>query len=234
MTGRFASIAVAALLSTANGHAQAPSTDAYLNWTAKQASEIGKTMRASGRVGGAFDLRVVHTERAYNYKLRATWLTPEAIRASARVVQLAERLSDEHVRALVVEAEAAGDTVVMVEIDPREGSGVIPNDWTALLQPKRPAEPPVAARGTFNPRLRAAKALSGVVRRDYDYDIFWVVFALVDEAAQPIFTQAGEEAELVVRIYNKEGRVSWRVPASVVQRAHAVAASRKSADTRKR
>jgi len=51
-------------------------------------------MRANGRVGGWFDARVVHTEHSYNYKLRATWLTPEVIRASARMIQLVEGMEE--------------------------------------------------------------------------------------------------------------------------------------------
>src|SRR6185436_17326508 len=36
---------------------------------------------------------------------------------------------------LVEEAEAVEGMVVLVEIDPREGSGVIPDDWLAVVQP---------------------------------------------------------------------------------------------------
>jgi len=48
------------------------------------------------------------------------------IQATARLLQLSERLSDGQVEELVREATAAGDVVILVEIDPREGSGVIP------------------------------------------------------------------------------------------------------------
>jgi hypothetical protein len=72
-------------------------------------------------------------ERSCNYKLRATWLTPEVIRATAQLAGIRRGLSDAQAEAMLAEAEAAGGTVVLVEIDPREGSGVIPNDWTATL-----------------------------------------------------------------------------------------------------
>ena len=77
-------------------------------------------------MGGRLDTRILSREHSYNYKLRATWLTPEVIRATARLAQVRNWLSVEETLALVAEAEAAGDTVILVEIDPREGSGVVP------------------------------------------------------------------------------------------------------------
>ena len=66
------------------------SKSSYLAWSAAEAERIGKSTRVDGRVGGAFDFRVVHTEHSFNYKLRATWLTEDAIHATARL--LSERL----------------------------------------------------------------------------------------------------------------------------------------------
>jgi hypothetical protein len=187
--------------------------DAYLSWSAKQAEAVGQQSYQKGRVGSAFDLRVLKTDRAYNYKLAATWLTPEVIRATARLAQLRDRLSDAETRALVKEAEAAGGTVIMVEIDPREGSGVIPNDWQAFLQPR--GRPGVAVRGTMQPQLREVKALAGVLRRNYDYDRFWVTFPLIQPTGSPLFSASDLEVELVVRIYDKEGHVAWPIPSSL-------------------
>src|SRR6266705_4931635 len=107
---------------------------------ANTARSVALSTRVSGQVGKSMDFRVTGTDRSYNYKLRATWLTPDVIRATARLLQLSEHMSDEQTQALVAEAEAAGDTVVLVEIDPREGSGVIPNDWLAFLRPRGGAE----------------------------------------------------------------------------------------------
>ena len=195
-----------------------PSGGGYLTWTSAQAQQIGRSTRVSGRVGSGQGL--IHTERAHNYKLRATWLTAEVIRATARLVQLSDGLSNEQTETLVREAEAAGDTVIIVEIDPNEGSGVIPLDWIALLGPKgsRASEPGIA-KGASVPRLRDVRALSGVFRKDYDYEVFWVVFPLNNEAGKPLFPETVSEAELVVRIYNKEGRVKWPVPESIRARA---------------
>jgi hypothetical protein len=199
--------------------------DDYLKWDPKTAKTTALAMRVNGQVGGSLDFRVSATDRAYNYKLRATWLTPEVIRATARLVQLAQGLTDEETRKLVEEAEAAGDTVILVEIDPREGSGIIPRDWTAHLMP-RGADPagPKAVRGTLAPKLRDVKALAGAAPRDYAYDIFWVVFPLRSADGRPLFAPEDQEAELAVRIYNKGGRVRWKIPDSIRQRAEAAPA----------
>ena len=136
----------------------------------------------------------------------------------------------EESRALVAEAEAAGDTVILVEIDPREGSGVVPRDWLSLLRPKGEREtsaPLSRSRGTSVPKLRKLKGLAGVMPRDYDYDVFWVVFSLVSESGEALFPSSAREAELVVRIHDKEGRVHWPIPESIRERSRAIAARRK-------
>jgi hypothetical protein len=183
----------------------------YLSWSAAAAERTGKSTRVDGRVGGAFDLRVVHTERSYNYKLRATWLTKDVIQATARLQQLSERLTDSQTEALVHEATAAGEVVFMVEVDPREGSGVIPNDWSAFLGPS--GSDAVVARGVNTPALEKVKGLHGVYRRDYDYDQFWVVFPLTTADGATLFSSGVAQATLTVRISGKEGRVSLPIPA---------------------
>lgn len=188
--------------------------DEWLSWTRARAEAIGKAAYVRGRVGGIFDTRLLKTERSYNYKLAATWLTPDVIRATARMIQLTERLSDDATRALVTEAENAGDTVVMVEIDPREGSGVIPRDWMAFLQVEGAT---TAVRGVDTPTLRTVRALSGVLRRNYDYDRFWVVFPLKHDDGRPLFSANSASAELVVRINDREGKVTWSIPADLRQ-----------------
>ncbi|HLG58807.1 MAG TPA: hypothetical protein VI485_25905 [Vicinamibacterales bacterium] len=219
---RFGTLAVLLCLPVADASPQTQQ-DTYVSWSAEQAETVGRSMRADGRAGGRFDTRILKTDRAYNYKLRATWLTPEVIRASARIEQLRSRLSDEQTRALVAEAEAAGHTVILVEIDPREGSGVIPLDWRAVLQAKdwKPGMPG-SVLGVSTPQLKLVKALAGVVRRDYSYDVFWVVFPLLDDTGAPVFADAVRDVELVVGIHEKEGAVRWPVPASIRQRALAL------------
>ena len=101
-------------------------------------------------------------------------------------------------------------TVVMIELDPREGSGVIPLDWEAFLQPK--GEPSKALRGVNAPDLRHAKVLAGVLRRNYDYDRFWMVSPNGDDA--PYGQPGSQTIELVVRVQGAEGRVQW--PAAVL------------------
>jgi len=195
--------------------------DAFLSWSSSFSRSTIDRMREDGRVGGFFDTRILSTNRSYNYKLTATWLTPEVIRASARLSQFQNFLSDDETKHLVSEAEEAGDTVVLVEIDPREGSGVIPLDWVAMLRPKGPTADPqgLRARGVSMPQLRRLPALSGRLPRDYAYDRFWVVFPLTNEQGRPLFSASTREAELVIRIYEKEGRVTWNVPPSIIARA---------------
>ncbi len=119
----------------------------------------------------------------------------------------------------MTDAERPGETVVMVEIDPREGAGVIPSDWAAFLQPILPggvAGKPV--RGENTPRLRDVKALAGVLRRNYDYDRFWMVFPLTQADGSPLMANGALEVELVVRISGREGRVRWPMPATTPRR----------------
>ncbi len=164
-------------MSAATAHAQtsptpppAPTTptEDYLSWNAKQAVDIGKAWRASGRVGGALDMRVLHTEHSYNYKLRATLMTPEAIRAAARLRQLRGHLSDEQTRTLVTRRRLPANWSSWSNSMPVKASGVIPLDWRASLRPKSAearcehlhhrheqalAAPCQSARGRRSPRL---------------------------------------------------------------------------------
>jgi hypothetical protein len=208
---RRAVAAVALILIASGALAQQPTgsfasvpDEAYLSWSAEGAQAVGEQAYKRGRVGGFWDGRVLKTERAYNYKLAATLLSPAVIRASARILQIRSRLTPQQTRELVAEAEAIAGTVVIVEIDPREGSGVIPLDWEAFLQPE--GEPEAAVAGTNRPGLRPLKALQGVLRRNYDYDRFWMVFP----GGNAGYLKPGVRLiELVVRIQDKEGRVEW-------------------------
>jgi hypothetical protein len=188
------------------------SRPAYLAWSAEEADRIGKSTRVNGRVGGAFDFRGIHTERSSNYKLRATWFTKEVIQAAARRLQISEHLTDRQTEQLVLEATASGDVVIMVEVDPREGSGVIPNDWSAFLGPIGNDQNVV--RGTNAPALEKVRALHGVYRRDYDYEPFWVVFPLKTADGAALLPRGVTQAVLTVRIATKEGRVTFPIPAS--------------------
>jgi hypothetical protein len=207
------SSALAAVLLTTLLCLPASAQNEWLSWSATKAEAVGKAMRKSGRVGGYFDMRVKSTNKAYNFKLRATWLTPEVIRAEARLIQLQERLSDDEARQLVARGEDAAGTIILVELDPREGSGVIPLGWTAHLQPKDRPQGPVV-KGSLMPRLRDVPVLKGVDKRDYAYDVFWVGFPLERDGV-PLFDSEDREAELVVRIEGKEGRVTWTIPPSI-------------------
>lgn len=63
--------------------------------------------------------------------------------------------------------------------------------------------------------LRKVRALQTVEQRNYDYDRFWMVFPLTLEGGKPLLGPEVTHAELVVRIYNREGSVTWPVPSSI-------------------
>lgn len=206
------SVSIAAQLSV-------PNPDSFLTWSAQQADKIGKSTRENGKAGGSFDTRIISTNRAINYGLRATLMTPEVIRATARIAQLRERLTDDQTRKIVSDAEDAGDLVVMVEINPNEGSGVIPLDWRVFLQPKGlPPGSSGAIPGLKSPFLRNMPGLSGLYGRNYEYDVFWIVFPLVNEKKEPLFSPDIAELQLIVGIYSSEGRISWKMPDSIRQK----------------
>ena len=179
----------------------APQT--YQSWTKEEAEARGKSMRQTGRVGGFFDTRLLRTNESYNYKLAATWLTSDVIKAAVRLRQLALRLTPEEADSLVAGARVAGSTTILVEVDPREGSGVIPLEWVALLEVDGRS-----VRGTSHPELRDNPAMAGVLRRNYDYEQFWISFP-TSLNGQPLVEPSSSKIELVVAIKNKEGRVAW-------------------------
>lgn len=125
-------VALAPLLLAGAVAQDSADASAYLQWPTQKAELVGKSTYRDGKVGSRWlgDTRGLKTERAINYKLRATWFTPEVIRASARFAQLKDRLSDRETQSLVSEAESVGGTVMIIELDPSEGSGVIPLDWS--------------------------------------------------------------------------------------------------------
>ena len=186
--------------------------DAFLVWDAKHARAVALAGRVSGQVGKSFDFRVTATDRSYNFKLRATWLTPLTIQALARLEQVSKALSLAETRSLVSDGLAAGKIVIQIEIDPREGSGIIPNDWIALLGPMEKSAGGKVVRGISHPKLRDFPALAPVSPRDYSYEIFWVVFPAVSEDGQHLFSSTDTEAELSVRIQGKVGKVRLRIP----------------------
>ncbi len=200
---------VVVFLLSASILAQNNSKEAYLSWSAQQSKNIREAWRIKGRVGGFFDTRILSTDKSFNYKLRATLMSPEAIRATARIEQINNQLSDKETIALVAAAEKFKSLIVVVEIDPREGSGVIPNNWRSSLKPKD-AENSVL-RGINRNDLREVAALKGSFNRDYDYDIFTVEFPLKNEDGDFIWKTVPTEIELTIGIYSKEGRVSWKV-----------------------
>lgn len=205
---------------TSSSVSVAQTKEDYLTWTRQQATHIGRKWRMAGRVGWQF---VRWDPPLYSgvcfYELRGTLMSPEAIRATARLEQLRRHLTDDETRALVTEAEKIDGLVVFIELNPREGSGVIPLDWQATLRPKGVKDDsPLAIGGTSTPSLRQVKTLTRVGPRDYAYDVFWVVFPMRDKQGKHIWETPPDELELVVDINDMRGRVSWRVTDSLRQR----------------
>jgi hypothetical protein len=189
----------------------------YLSWPRDRAEALAKSTRARDSAGQTWwDTRGTRTERSARYDVVATWMTPDVIQATARTLQLREGLSAEATKALVAAAEIPGQTIVMIEIDPHEGSGVIPLDWQAYLLPYATGKGVDGAVGGVGKReLRDVRVLGGIQRRDYAYDRFWMVFPLKNGEGKPLFGPNATEAEVVVRIYDKEARMKWPIPASI-------------------
>jgi hypothetical protein len=187
--------------------------DKFLSWDFNQARRIALTERVSGQVGKSLDLRIRSTDRSYNFKLRATWLSPTTIQALARLAQLTKALDNSETLELVSAAIASGDIIIQVEIDPREGSGIIPSDWIALLGPRRvDSGSPRVVRGLNSPKLRDLEALAVVPPRDYSYELFWLVFPSKLADGLALFSPSDGEAELAVQIQGKIGKVRWPIP----------------------
>lgn len=84
----YSTIVVLPVLSRATGVTQDRS---YLGRSEKQSIEIGKRMRQSGRVAG--ERSIFNTDRAHGYKIGATWMAPEVIRATVRLEQIHSKVS---------------------------------------------------------------------------------------------------------------------------------------------
>jgi hypothetical protein len=199
----------------------------YLSWSQSQVKNMGSEMTEKGEVDMNNGLRVMSTNKATSYKYRVTWLSPSIIRATARLEQFRQRLSNDETQKLVEEAENAGPTIFIVELDAIEGSGVIPSDWQAFLQPaKLPMGADGCMKGQNTPELWKLKGLAGTNGRDYKYERFWVVFPLSRKDGQPLFSPEVEKAELIIRINDKESKVSFRIPADVKEKIRRLSQSK--------
>lgn len=100
----------------------------------------------------------------------------------------------------------------MFDIDPREGSGVVPLDVGVTLQiTGQPDDQHRIVRGILTHALRDTRALAGIFRRDYAYERFWAVFPLNRKQRSFVFAEGTTGLAFVVRIYDKEGHVEWPV-----------------------
>jgi hypothetical protein len=182
--------------------------------TERQARTTVSSMRVQGQVGGSLDFRVTSTDRSYNYKLRATWITPAVATAAARLLMLTKGYTETQAEEVIKAVASAESWMVLVELDPREGSGVIPNDWLARFGAKGRNE--LQAVGHQVPVEGIWRSLAAGFPRDYSYDVFLLKFPR-DVESVPVLRPSDTEAELVVRIFNKQGHVRWRIPAGAVR-----------------
>jgi hypothetical protein len=140
----------------------------WQSWSRKDAEAVSRSTVARGRIAGG--RRWLNTELPHSYKVVAIWATSEVLQASARLLQLRDRLPQAQVDHLLRAAQRPGEIVVIIDLDPNEGSGVIPLDWEAFLQPRHAPERIVAGRKDST--LRDVKVLAAVAPRNYDYDRF--------------------------------------------------------------
>jgi len=195
-----------------------------LSGSPQHAEAIIKKMLVKGRVPGSRGMNPFNTSQSKSYKLRALWLTPEVIAASARLIQLQERLTEQQVGALVEDADLPGYTIMLIDLDPDEGAGVIPPDRAAFIQPKgAAADSGRSVRGLEKPGFSEKKALARVMRRDYAYDRLWFQFPLQTDSGAPVFSSTDQEAELIVQIRGREERVKWTIPDSIRSKIAALA-----------
>ena len=190
--------------------------DDFLPWDARQAKAIALATRVDGQAGKSLDFRVTGTDRSYNYKLRATWMTPEVIRAVARLQQFASayRRGD---------PQAGGGRrdrrrrVILVEIDPREGSGVIPSDWVALLGARPNRGPPRAPCAASAPRGCATSRRWPAARGAITPMRFSGWCSRPGEDGQPLFSRRQRGRTVTVRIHGKEGECAGRFPTTFAE-----------------
>jgi hypothetical protein len=206
---------LAALSCMAAALAWAQSAPDLNSMNEKQASQWMLSMRGTGQVGGSLDFRVMSTDRSYNYKLRATWITPDVALGAARVLMLSKGFSHAQAQEVMEAANAPESWLLLVELDPREGSGVIPRDWIARfgsrdMESRQAVGKEVTADGVW-------RSLLSAFPRDYSYDVFLMRFPRNDPSGASLLQPGDREAELVVRIYNKGGRVRWKIPTGMVR-----------------
>jgi hypothetical protein len=122
-------------------------------------------------------------------------------------LEISKGLDHAEVERIIQEVEPDSAYYVLVELDPREGSGVIPRDWLARFGPKGIEDRHVS--GQLIPNQGSWRQLISVFPRDYSYDIFIVKFLTELQNGIKVLDTPDSEAELLVRIYNKTGNVKW-------------------------
>jgi hypothetical protein len=104
-----------------------------------------------------------------------------------------------------------------VELDPREGSGIIPRDWISRFGAQGAGDDRRVA-GTIAPDEGIWLQIASAFPRDYAYDRFLIKFPLEAAAGRRLLVGSSDlTAELTVQIYQKQGRVLWKIPAGLLK-----------------
>jgi len=180
----------------------------FLQWSPEQARKALLAHRRSGHAGKSLDLRVTSTHRAFRYKVRATLWTPEALQGAVRLLQLRDRMPDAETIQMLAELEALPFHVLTIEIDPDEGSGVIPMSETRFFLQRR-GDPEASVRPAEAREVEARDVFRKAGKRDYAYDLFVVAFPRLLREGEPLLTEPAGELELVVDIAGKSEILSF-------------------------
>jgi hypothetical protein len=198
-----ATVAILTAAPPAAGRLLAQADSNYLLWTPAQAEQIGLAMRKAAQAGP--------------YRVQATWLTPEVVRATARILQLREGLNVETTDDMVQQAEAAADTAVLIELSGPEAAQVTAGEIEASFTPAGAAGGgPIP--GTQAPGLEEVRAYRGVAPLSKESRAFWLAFKLPREAYVPVIPGSGRAVTLTLRVKGAAASVSWPIPDSL--RAH--------------
>jgi hypothetical protein len=186
-----------------------PVTAPFLRWSEADARRVVQGARQTGTAGSRlWDGRVKDTHRSSRYKVRAILWTPRALRAAARLVQLRERLSNAETLALLAAVESRPLHVASIEIDPIEGSGVLPHDETRFFL-QRPGDESASVRAVEATDITGLPLFHKFEKRDWAYELLVTAFPRALESGEPLAAAGAAALELVVEIGGKGEHLSF-------------------------
>ena len=193
------------------GAAASPAaSEPFLRWSEAEARRAVLDARRSGSAGGLLDGRVNDTHRAYRYKVRATLWTPRALRGAVRLAALRDRLGDAEALAMLAAVEARPLQLASIEIDPVEGSGILPRDETRFFL-QRPGDEAASVHPVEAPELSALPLFRKFEKRDWAYELLVVAFPRELASGEALAGPAVRALELVVDIAGKVERLTFPI-----------------------